>query len=145
MSASDFNDDTKDGGEVGAGAQVTVCYEIVPRSEGQEKGGGLKYQEMNLNERSDSGELCTVSVRYKDPDSDKSKLLEYPLMDNGISNKEDFNFICGVIETSLVLRDSEYKGDATYDSAYQLAMSGTMDNQYREEFCELIKKLGADA
>ena len=85
-----------------------------------------------------------MAVRYKEPTADESKLLEYPLVDNGISSKEDFNFICGVIEASLVLRNSEYKGSATYDSAYQLAKSGTLNNQYREEFCELLKKLGAD-
>ncbi|MCR5274982.1 MAG: von Willebrand factor type A domain-containing protein [Clostridiales bacterium] len=144
MSASDFEDDTKDGGEIGAGAQVTVCYEIVPAGEGQDNGNGLKYQDTQLNDNAGSGELCTVAVRYKEPTADESKLLEYPLVDNGISSKEDFNFICGVIEASLVLRNSEYKGSATYDSAYQLAKSGTLNNQYREEFCELLKKLGAD-
>ena len=143
MSSSDFSDDTKDGGEIGAGAQVTVCYELVPAN--GEVSGDLKYQDLTPNENANSGELCTVSVRYKAPTSDVSELIEYPLMDNGISNREDFNFICGVIEASLVLRESDYVGTATLDSAYQLANSGAGNNKYRVEFCDLLVKLGADA
>ena len=144
MSASDFNDDKKDGGEIGAGAQVTVCYEIVPAGAGKDE-GGLKYQDTTLSDQAASGELCTVSVRYKAPDSDESSKIEYPLTDKGVTKREDFNFVCGVIETSMVLRDSAYKGTATLDSAYQLAKSGTDNNRYREEFCELLKKLGSDS
>ncbi len=144
MSASDFNDDKKDGGEIGAGAQVTVCYEIVPAGAGKDE-GGLKYQDTTLSDQAASGELCTVSVRYKAPDSDESSKIEYPLIDKGVTKREDFNFVCGVIETSMVLRDSAYKGTATLDSAYQLAKSGTDNNRYREEFCELLKKLGSDS
>lgn len=141
MASSDFTDDTKDGGEIGAGAQVTVCYELVLADGASGDDDGLKYQDPALSEEANSGELCTVSVRYKKPDADKSEELQYPLKDNGISNEDDFNFVCGVIEASLVLRDSEYKGTATYQSAIELAKSGANDNRYREEFCELIEKL----
>ena len=68
--------------------------------------------------------------------------IKYPLKDNGISNQDDFNFICGVIETSMVLRNSDYKGTASYASAYELAKAGAANNKYREEFASLIKKLG---
>ncbi len=144
MSASDFHDDKKDGGEIGAGAQVTVCYEIVPVGSANDKGSDLKYQDKKINDKAKTGELCTVSVRYKAPDADESSLIEYPLKDNGVSNREDYNFICGIIEASMVMRKSEYIGTATIDSAYQLAKSGTNNNKYREEFCSLLKKLGAD-
>lgn len=143
MSASDFSDDTKDGGEIGAGAQVTVCYELVLA--GSDPESDLKYQDTVLSDESKNGELCTVSVRYKAPTEDESSLIEYPLKDNGISNKKDFNFICGIIEASMVIRDSEYKGNATFDTAYQLAKSGAKDDKYREDFCELLVELGADA
>ena len=144
MSARDFADDTKDGGEIGAGAQVTVCYEIVPADTAKGSGKGLKYQKLDLSDKSKSGELCTVSVRYKAPASDESSLIEYPLVDNGIKNREDFNFICGVIEASMVIRDSEYKGNSTYNSAMQLASSGKGNNKYRADFLDLLAMLGAD-
>ena len=44
----------------------------------------------------------------------------------------------------MLIRNSDYKGNATFDSAYQLAKSGTNNNKYREEFCKLLTKLGAD-
>ena len=43
----------------------------------------------------------------------------------------------------MVLRDSEYKGSATLDSAYELAQKGSDNNYLREEFCDLLKALGA--
>ncbi len=141
MAASDFNDDKKDGGEIGAGAQVTVCYELKMRDPNATNDDGLKYQDTVLSDKAGNGEICTVSVRYKAPNEDESKLIQYPLADKGISNQDDFNFICGIIETSLVMRNSEYKGTATYESAYELAKSGSINNKYREEFCGLIKKL----
>lgn len=141
MAASDFTDDTKDGGEIGAGAQVTVCYELVPMSSVTGDEDGLRYQDSVLSEEASSGELCTVSVRYKEPDSDESTEIEYPLVDCGITNEEDFNFICGIIETSMLMRDSEYAGSATFDTAYELAMSGAGGNRYREEFCDMILKI----
>lgn len=141
MSARDFNDDTKDGGEIGAGAQVTVVYELELGGTGSDS--GLKYQDASLTDKAKTGEFCTVSVRYKEPDSDESSLIEYSLKDNGVSNKDDYNFICGIIEASMVLRDSEYKGSATLDSAYELAQKGSDNNYLREEFCDLLKALGA--
>ena len=144
MSARDFADDTKDGGEIGAGAQVTVCYELQLTGTGSDDSSGLKYQSLNLNDKAKTGELCTVSVRYKAPTSDTSSLIEYPLTDKGISNREDFDFISGVIEASMVLRNSEYKGNATLDSARQLARAGSGSNRYRADFCELLVRLGAD-
>lgn len=72
---------------------------------------------------SNYGELCTVSVRYKAPDSDESSLIEYPITDNGISNECDFDFICGVIETSMDLRDSDYKGTPPMIQLMSLHMS----------------------
>ena len=58
-------------------------------------------------------------------------------------HSEDFNFVAGIIEASMVIRESEYAGNATLDSAYILANSGTKGDSYRTEFCELLVSLGA--
>ena len=118
MSASDFNDDTKDGGEVGAGQQVTIAYEIELAGT-QEDGIDLKYQDSEIVEGFEN-ELCTVAVRYKEPDADESSKLTYVVkMGEGEEEacSEDFNFIAGIIEASMVIRDSDYTGTATLDSA----------------------------
>ena len=143
MSASDFNDDKKDGGEVGAGQQVTIAYEIELVGS-QEDGIDLKYQDSEITEGFEN-ELCTVAVRYKEPDSDESTRLEY-VIENSDSEElsDDFRFVAGIIEASMVIRNSEYAGTSTLDSAYVLANSGNEDDIYRIEFCDLLIELGAN-
>jgi len=52
--------------------------------------------------------------------------------------------VAGIIEASMVIRNSEYAGTSTLDSAYVLANSGNEDDIYRIEFCDLLIKLGAN-
>ena len=54
---------------------------------------------------------------------------------------EDFSFVVGVIETAMVVRDSDYKGTSTIKEAIEYANNGSKDNEYREEFAKLIKNL----
>ena len=53
----------------------------------------------------------------------------------------DFSFVAGVAELGMILNDSEYKGTAELDSAYELVKQGSMDNKYREELGDMIKAL----
>ena len=80
----DFNDDTKDAGEIGAGHTVTAFYEIVPAGRGLSIPGvdPLKYQTpMGTTEVAQSGELLTLKLRYRQPDGQTSRLLEFPVRD----------------------------------------------------------------
>src|SRR5206468_1633342 len=88
----DFNDDTKDAGEIGAGHTVTALYEVVLTA-GEEKDGAaakapkvdaLKYQKQS-SAPTGSPELLTVKLRYKEPDGKTSKLLQFPVTDGGAS------------------------------------------------------------
>ena len=140
MNADDFEDDTKDGGEVGAGQQVTVCYELI-LGDGH-NGKDLKYQDnATLSDAAYSNEILTLSVNYKEVDEDKSQTEEYPILDEETEMSEDFSFVVGVIETSMIVRDSDYKGTATIISAREFAQNGSKNNEYREEFAKLIKNL----
>ena len=140
MAADDFEDDTKDGGEVGAGQQVTVCYELV-LGEGN-NGKDLKYQDKStLSDAAYSNEILTLSINYKEVDEDKSQTEEYPVLDEEKEMSEDFSFVVGVIETAMIVRDSEYKGTSTIKEAREYAKNGSKDNEYREEFVKLIKNL----
>lgn len=140
MNADDFEDDTKDGGEVGAGQQVTVCYELV-LGDGN-NGKDLKYQDNStLSDAAYSNEILTLSVNYKEVDEDKSQTEEYPILDEEKEMSEDFSFVVGVIETAMVVRDSDYKGTSTIKEAIEYANNGSKDNEYREEFAKLIKNL----
>lgn len=140
IAADDFEDDTKDGGEVGAGQQTVVCYEL-KLGDGN-NGQDLKYQEgSTLTDAANSNELLTLSINYKEPDGNSSQTEDYPVFNSEGEMSEDFAFISGVIETSLVLRDSDYKGTATIDSAKKLAKQGVGNDEYRVEFTKLLNNL----
>ena len=146
LAARDFNDDRKDAGEIGAGHTVTALYEVVPVGVGGTVPGvdKLRYQTPppapeNLVE---SAEMFTLKLRYKAPDEDTSKLIEFPARDSGGIEEAsgDFKFAAAVAEFGMLLRDSDAKGDATYDSALELATAGKgADPQgYRAEFLNLV-------
>lgn len=139
----DFNDDKKDGGDMGAGHVVTAFYEIVPVGVESDVIGDiddLKYQNPDVV---DSDELLTVKLRYKQPDGDISEKIELPVIDNGGDNvSSDFRFASSVAMFSHLLRDSKFKGEATFEKVVSLASEGLKDDEfgYREEFIELVQK-----
>ena len=144
MAAEDFEDDTKDGGETGAGQTVTVLYELVRNKNGN-TGSDLKYQtDRELTDAALSGELLTLSIRYKEPDGKKSVEENFDVMASEKTTdnlSEDLSFAAGVIELTMIINDSQYLGDATMDSAYQLVKNGTADDEAREELCKMMRSL----
>ena len=147
MANEDFEDDTKDAGELGAGHTVTVLYEIIPVGSSQKvpTTGDLKYQDTNLNENaSSSGEMMTVKFRYKPIKSDESILIEQPIKDESeklASSSDNFRFSAAVAGFGMLLRGSEFKGDATYDMVLNLAegAKGTDEEGYKAELVNLIE------
>ncbi|MBQ3304294.1 MAG: VWA domain-containing protein, partial [Clostridia bacterium] len=117
----DFEDDKKDAGEVGSGACVTVMYELVPASDGTSE-GGLKYQSSSLTEAAQSGEWLTLSTRYKEPGGQTSQLQTDVIDDTAMSDAPsgDFHFASAVAEFGMILSNSEYKGNASYDTVLDL-------------------------
>ena len=134
----DFSNDRVDAGEIGAGHTVTALYEIIPGGAG---GQTLKYQ--TGSRPSGSTELLTVSLRYKAPNGDKSKLLEYPVEADSYSQdmSENLMFASAVAEFGMVLRDSENRGNATLESVMELAEPCVHadSDDYRKEFLELVQ------
>ncbi len=150
LNKEDFNDDTKDAGEMGAGHTVTAFYEVVPVGVKGDYPGGvdkLKYQDESSDKKvksNGSNELLTVKLRYKQPDGDKSVKLEQALIDTG-SNKlsADFRFASAVAMFGQLLTDSDFKGNASYEKVISLAKEG-LDNDaqgYRREFVRLAESV----
>ena len=134
----DFSNDKVDAGEIGSGHTVTALYEIIPGGAG---GQNLKYQKEA--KPVGSTELLTVSLRYKAPNGDKSRLIEYPVESESYRQdmSENMMFASAVAEFGMVLRDSENKGSATLESVMELAepcVHGDSDD-YRKEFLELVE------
>jgi Ca-activated chloride channel family protein len=168
MAAQDFNNDKKDAGEIGAGHTVTALYELVPASAGKEVAGTqqevdpLKYQQekrdsgrargapgpglVPANEA--SGELLTLKLRYKAPDGETSKLVEYPLKDRGHSfhsASPDFQFAAAVASFGMILRGSEHRGGSNLAAVAEIASAslGKDVGGYRAEFVDLVRKAQA--
>ncbi len=140
----DFNDDTKDAGEIGAGHTVTALYEIVPAGSESKAGSidPLKYQPaVEPGKGNYGGELMTVKIRYKEPDGIKSSKIETPVVDRGGDPSEDFRFASAAAMFAQLLRGSDFKGDATYEKVVEQARKGLGDdaNGYRREFVRLVE------
>lgn len=147
LADEDFNNDAKDAGDMGAGHTVTALYEVVPvgiESDYAGKVDNLKYQKP-ANEKTTvngSNEMMTIKLRYKQPNAYKSKKIEFTLTDN-LQNEvsSDFRFASAVAMFGQLLRNSEYKGKATYDKVINLAKTA-LDNDergYRKEFIRLAE------
>ena len=147
LNNEDFNDDTKDAGEMGAGHTVTALYEIIPTGTPGNIPGSvdpLKYQsQTNVNaQTSNSSELLTVKLRYKTPEEEKSKKIEKSVTDMGKDNvSADFRFASAVAMFAQLLKDSDFKGEATYDKVIETANKGlSFDPEgYRAEFVRLVQ------
>ena len=178
LAAQDFHDDTKDAGEIGAGHTVTALYEIIPPNKlpAQPKPATdekLKYQP-NVKSPADgvrrdvpaspvtderqagrpslqpqqTNELMTIKLRYKQPDADKSLLIEQTLLDQGRSFAQastDFRFAASVASFGMLLRHSPHKGSGTLDAVAEIAESslGSDKSGYRAEFVGLVRSAKA--
>lgn len=146
LDREDFDDDTVDAGEIGSGHTVTALYEIIPADGGNGKTKStLKYQTegTSTGTAAASGELLTVSLRYKAPNGDKSKLISHPVDADSYREtmSENLAFAAAVAEFGMVLRDSENRGNATLDSVLELAepcVHADSDG-YRKEFLDLVQ------
>ncbi|SFF44745.1 vWA domain-containing protein [Thermoflexibacter ruber] len=143
----DFNDDKKDAGELGAGHTVTALYEIIPvgvKSEYLKSVDDLKYQSNQNTNAANNDELMTIKFRYKKPSEDTSQLMTHVLKDKSKKLEEtsdNFRFSASVAEFGLLLRDSEFKGNANYNQIISLAKGakGNDSEGYRAEFIQLVE------
>jgi len=143
LAAEDFNDDKKDAGEIGAGHTVTALYEIIPASSDEKIDGvdDLEYQDTKISK---SDNLMTLKLRYKQPDGDESKLITSRINGENIKTdklSDNFKFSASVAQFGMLLRDSEFKGTATFGNTLELAKTakGKDDDGYRAEFIKLIE------
>ena len=145
LATEDFDDDTKDAGEIGAGHMVTALYEIVPVDSKQEiPETKLKYQESQTDTGVKTGEWLNLKIRYKEPEEEESILKEYPVKEEDYAKEpsEDFYFVAAVAEFGLILRDSAYKGEASFENVRALLKKvDTDEDDYKDEFVYLVKKL----
>ena len=156
LANQDFNDDTKDAGEIGAGHSVTALYEIIPTGAAAPiitaTTDPLKYQTPpapasgTLTPQSASGELLTVKLRYQRPEgTEPSQLMEVPVKDPGTAWPQasaNFRWTAAVAGYGLLLRNSAHAGDLTWETVRRLASGakGPDPDGFRGEFLQLLEK-----
>jgi Ca-activated chloride channel homolog len=149
MAHQDFNDDTKDAGEIGAGHHVTALYELVPANPAV----GAPVVAKRFGKSPDlvpanPSQSLTVKLRYKKPNEDTSRLIEQPVVDNKVDYSHasnDLKFATAVAGFGMLLRDSIHKGSLTYGGVLEIAQPALADDPsgYRKEFRDLVTRTKA--
>ena len=131
LSEDEFNNSNTDAGELGSGHTVTVVYELILTEKG-------------LNE---SGNVADVKVKYKPTENvggDSATEQEITLSIGTDSYHPELTdndaFVASVIEFALILRNSEYKGDANIEELIlRLESLDLSSDECKEEFKNLVK------
>jgi Ca-activated chloride channel family protein len=104
----------------------------------------LKYQTSKVDPNAlKTNELMTVKFRYKKPDSEVSKLIVHPLIDNNIvleKTSDNFRWSASVASFGMLLRQSEFLNGFSEDGILRLAQGAKGDDKdgYRAEFISLV-------
>lgn len=142
----DFRDDTKDAGEIGAGHTVTALYEVTLYDSPQSVQVNREVIPADFKATQfSSSQLMNVWLRYKKPNGttgiETNQVI--PTSQQSVeAASNNFRFSAAVALFGMLLKNSQYKGAATYQTALQLAegAKGKDKNQYRKELIGLIKK-----
>jgi Ca-activated chloride channel family protein len=136
LAPEDFNDDRKDGGEMGAGHTVTALYEIVPVGIAVDETASdrpavdpLKYQRPRATiapaiveaPRSNQNEWLAVKARYKAPEGDRSDVIVQSVRTAPSARPQYLPLASAVAEFGLLLRDRPR------DTARWDALAGRVD------------------
>lgn len=145
----DFNDDTKDAGEIGSGHTVTALYEIIPTGIVSDvklpSVDPLKYQQSTTASASNDPDLMQVKLRYKHPRDSSSQLISQTILDREVSLESaspNLKLATAIAMFGMILRDSEFKGQTTFDTVLRLAnqAKGNDPEGYRTEFIRLVER-----
>lgn len=144
LNKEDFNDDKKDAGDIGSGHTVTAIYELV-MADGNSLSADvdpLNYQTVSLIK---SNDIISLKIRYKKPGQTVSRLITSKVSEKDMTtrrNTDNFIMAVAVAEFGLLLRDSEFKAKASYESIISNAkkVNGNDRYGYRTEFISLVER-----
>jgi Ca-activated chloride channel family protein len=141
----EFNDDQKDAGDMGSGHTVTALYEIVPVGASLDLPGlERSVSETALRPAPNAGgdEWIKVNLRYKDPLEESSRLMSVQVTGASFRAEpsDDCRFAMAVASFGMLLRDSPYKGSATFADVINTAEPVRGNDPARFEFVRIVKK-----
>jgi len=145
LKREDFNNDKVDAGEIGAGHTVTALYEISMVSSKGNYVDPLRYSQASGADTHHKDEIALLRLRYKQPDSSTSKLIERPIQSVDVENtlektSDRFRFSASVAGFGQLLRGGKYTDNYQYDDVLELARNarGRDAFGYRGEFISLV-------
>ena len=129
LDTEDFEDDTKDAGEIGVDQNITALYEIVPRN----------------NNSYRAVPTFTVDFRYKEPNSEISIPIQLEIFDEGKTFEQStdyMRFTASVASFSMLIRNSKYKGDSNFDTILNWLSTSKLNDKYgfKEEFKQMVTR-----
>lgn len=128
----DFEKDTVDAGEIGAGQTITALYELELMPQAPEKLAVEKFAQFDF--------------RYKMPNVTESRLLSHEVSSYALqpieTASENIRFAASVAGFGMLIKESEYAGTLNIAMVKQLATSAVSfdPNGYRNEYLELLNK-----
>jgi len=150
LKREDFNNDKIDAGEIGAGHSVTALYEITLHGSKGMRMDPLRYQAEQKIPAGKNSEIAFLRLRYKDPQADTSKLLEWTVNRQEIvsdlnKTSDNFRFSAAVAAFAQQLRGGQYTEKFGYNDIMALASSsrGKDPFGYRGEFLTLVNLAGS--
>jgi Ca-activated chloride channel homolog len=143
LATSDFKNDKKDAGELGAGHAVTALYEVIPVGVKSD----FKFAQTNATDVDKPTKLANdvlgqVNLRYKAPQANESQLLSSTIgQQTKAGASENLKFAAAVASYGMTLRNSPFKGNSSYSSVIELAnqAKGADLDGYRAEFIRLVE------
>ena len=121
LTEEEFNDNQTDAGEIGASHTTIAMYEIC------------------LKENVNNEYILKTKLRYKDVALND---IDVEVINEACSiaiPSNDFMFATCVVEFALILRDSEFKGESTFEHLLSILENVETNDVYKQEFKELVK------
>ncbi len=142
LAREDFNNDTVDAGEIGAGHQVTALYEVTPVGSPALHSDPLRYQTNGAATlEAEPSELGFLKLRWKEPGATTSQLMEQPIPLATAQTGDDVRFAAAIAGFGQLLGGSKYLGNWGWADAVALASGakGTDTFGYRAEAVQLMR------
>lgn len=143
LAAQDFNDDTVDAKEIGAGHQIVALFEVIPAGSKDAVASRYSVDQVDLDVPVSQyeNEYAYVGVRYKEPGASESDLINYTFEKDDITTNpsENFQFAAMVAEFAMILSDSEYKGTSNFEDIMTAYKELDETDEYQDEFYSLVR------
>ncbi|MCU0910709.1 MAG: von Willebrand factor type A domain-containing protein [Rhodobacteraceae bacterium] len=148
LAREDFSNDRVDAGEIGAGHTVTAIYEITPVGSPARATEPLRYgasaEAPEPAETAPAGfadELGFLRLRYKEPGSATSTLVQTPIITEGPDGGAEARFAAAIAGFGQLLTDAPMLGDWGWDEAIRLASENRGEDPfgYRAEAVNLMR------